>query len=121
MAGRVARMGEKKNACRILLGKPEGLRPLGIATRRWWDIIKMEFKGMRCEFVKLIWPRIEKSAGCCEQSSESSVVFNTGSVLTVRRTVGLSRTTVLRGVYLFVRSFVCLSLSYSCMTQLHMC
>jgi hypothetical protein len=28
--GHVARMGEKRNACRILVGKPEGKRPLGI-------------------------------------------------------------------------------------------
>jgi hypothetical protein len=28
-AGHVARMGEKRNACRILVGKPEGKRPLG--------------------------------------------------------------------------------------------
>jgi hypothetical protein len=62
-AGRGARMGEKKNACRVLLEKPEGERPLGIATRRWDDIIKIELKCMRCKFVKLIWPKIEKAAG----------------------------------------------------------
>jgi hypothetical protein len=28
-AGHVARMGEKRNACRLLVGKPEGKRPLG--------------------------------------------------------------------------------------------
>ena len=61
--GRVARTGEKKNACRVLLGKPEGERKLGIATRRWDYIIKIGLKGMRCKFVKLIWPGIEKAAG----------------------------------------------------------
>jgi hypothetical protein len=30
----VSRMGEKKNACRILVGKPEGKRPLGRPRRR---------------------------------------------------------------------------------------
>jgi hypothetical protein len=34
-------MGEKKNAYRILVGKPEGKRPLGRPRRRWVDNIKM--------------------------------------------------------------------------------
>jgi hypothetical protein len=37
-------MGEKRNACRILLGKPEGKRPLGRPTRRWVDNIKMDLR-----------------------------------------------------------------------------
>jgi hypothetical protein len=41
-AGHVARMGEKRNACRILLGKPEGKRPLRRPRRRWVDNIKMD-------------------------------------------------------------------------------
>jgi hypothetical protein len=34
-------MGEKRNACRVLVGKPEGKRPLGRPRRRWEDNIKM--------------------------------------------------------------------------------
>jgi hypothetical protein len=41
-AGHVARMGEKRNAYRILVGKPEGKRPLGRPRRRWVDNIKMD-------------------------------------------------------------------------------
>jgi hypothetical protein len=41
-AGRVARMGEKKNVYRLLVGKPEGKRPLGRPRRRWMDKIKMD-------------------------------------------------------------------------------
>jgi hypothetical protein len=41
-AGHVARMGEKRNACRILVRMPERKRPLGRPIRRWVDNIKME-------------------------------------------------------------------------------
>jgi hypothetical protein len=35
-------MGAKKNAYRILVGKPEGKRPLGRPRGRWVDNIKMD-------------------------------------------------------------------------------
>jgi hypothetical protein len=41
-AGHVARMGEKRNVYRLLVGKPEGKRPLGRPRRRWIDNIKMD-------------------------------------------------------------------------------
>jgi hypothetical protein len=41
-AGHVARMGQKLNAYRLLVGKPEGRRPLGRPRRRWLDIIRMD-------------------------------------------------------------------------------
>jgi hypothetical protein len=40
-AGHVARMGEKRGAHRILVGRPEGRRPLGRPSRRWEDNIKI--------------------------------------------------------------------------------
>jgi hypothetical protein len=43
-AGHVARMGEKMNASRILLGKAEGKRPLRRPRRRWVDNIKMNLR-----------------------------------------------------------------------------
>jgi hypothetical protein len=36
-------MREKRNVCRILVGKPEGKRPLRRPRRRWENNIKMEF------------------------------------------------------------------------------
>jgi hypothetical protein len=39
--GHVANMGEKRNACRILVGKPEGKRPLGRPRRKCMDNIKI--------------------------------------------------------------------------------
>jgi hypothetical protein len=41
-AGHVARMGEKRNAYRLLVGKSEGKRPLGKPRRRWVDNIRMD-------------------------------------------------------------------------------
>jgi hypothetical protein len=38
-AGYVARMGDKRNVCRLSVGKPEGKRPLGRPRRRWIDNI----------------------------------------------------------------------------------
>jgi hypothetical protein len=40
----IARTGEKRNACRILVGKPERKRPLGRPRRRWLDNIKMDLR-----------------------------------------------------------------------------
>jgi hypothetical protein len=41
-AEHVARMGERRNAYRISVGKPEEKRPLGRPRRRWLDNIKMD-------------------------------------------------------------------------------
>ena len=38
----VARMGERRGVYRVLVGKPEGKRPLGRRRRRWEDNIKMD-------------------------------------------------------------------------------
>jgi hypothetical protein len=43
-AGHVARMGENRNAYRILVGKPEGNRPLGGPRRKLADNIKMDVR-----------------------------------------------------------------------------
>jgi len=41
-AGHVARVGEERGVCRVLVGKPEGKRPLGIPRRRWVDNIRTD-------------------------------------------------------------------------------
>jgi hypothetical protein len=41
-AGHVARMGEKRNVYRLMVGKPEGKRPLGRPRHRWIDNIKID-------------------------------------------------------------------------------
>jgi hypothetical protein len=50
---RVARIGEKKNAYRILVGKPEGKRPRGRSERMLVDNIKMDLMSDRMEWYGL--------------------------------------------------------------------
>jgi hypothetical protein len=47
-AGHVARMGEGRNVYRVLVGKPEGKRPVGRPRRRWEDGIKMDLREIGC-------------------------------------------------------------------------
>jgi hypothetical protein len=59
-AGHVARMGEKRNSYRLLMGKPEGKRPLGRPRRRWVDNIRMDLEEVGWSDVDWIgiWLRI---------------------------------------------------------------
>jgi hypothetical protein len=54
LAGQVENMGDKRNAYRILVGKPEGKRPLGRPRRRFEDNIKIDW-----ECTGFHWLRIE--------------------------------------------------------------
>jgi hypothetical protein len=53
-AGHVARVGDKSNVYRILVGKPESKRPLGRPRRRWVDSIKMDLRKIGWNVVDLI-------------------------------------------------------------------
>ena len=50
---RVARMGEERGVYRILLGKPEGRRPLGRTRRRWVDI-RTDLQEVGCGYMNWI-------------------------------------------------------------------
>ena len=50
-AGHVARMGEESEVYRVLVGKPEGRRPLGRPRRRWVDNIRMDLQEVGCGFM----------------------------------------------------------------------
>jgi hypothetical protein len=52
-AGHVALMGEVRGAYSILVGRPEGRRPLGRPRRRWEDNIKMDLEEI--EFGVVDW------------------------------------------------------------------
>jgi hypothetical protein len=59
-------MREKRNAYRILVGKPEGKRPPGRPRRRWLDNIKGDPREIRWDgmgWTGLIWLRIGTSGG----------------------------------------------------------
>jgi len=57
-AGHVARMGERRGLYRVLVGKPEGNKPLGRPRHRWEDNIKMDLQEKGCgAWSESIWLR----------------------------------------------------------------
>jgi len=63
-AGHVARMGEERGVYRVLVGKPEGKRPLGRPRRRWVDNIRWIIRRWDVDiWTGLGWPRIETGGG----------------------------------------------------------
>jgi len=52
-AAHVARMGEERGVYRVLVGKPEGKRPLGRRRRRWVDI-RMDLQEVGCVYMDWI-------------------------------------------------------------------
>ena len=61
-AGHVARMGEGRGVHRVLVGKPEGKRPLGRPRRRWEDNISWIFR--KWEGVETGWSWLRTGTGC---------------------------------------------------------
>ena len=53
-AGNVARMVEEREVYMVLLGKPEGRRPLGRPMRRWVDNIRMDLQEVGCGYMDWI-------------------------------------------------------------------
>ena len=48
MGGACSAQGEGRGMYRVLMGKPEGKRPLGRSRRRWDDSIKMDLQEVGC-------------------------------------------------------------------------
>ena len=55
-AGHVTHMGEERGVYRILVGKPEGRRPLGRPRRRWMDNIRMDLQEVGCGYMDWAGP-----------------------------------------------------------------
>jgi len=53
-AGHVARIGEKRGVYGVLVGKPEGRRPLGKPRRRWMNNIRMDLQEVGCGYMDWI-------------------------------------------------------------------
>ena len=53
-AGHVACMGEERGAYMVLVGKPEGKRPLGRPRHRWVDNTRMDLQEVGCRYVDWI-------------------------------------------------------------------
>jgi len=54
LAGHVARMGDERGVYRVLVGKPEGKRPLGRSRNRWVDNIRMGLQEVGCGYMDWI-------------------------------------------------------------------
>ena len=52
--GHVARMGEERGVYRVLVGKPEGKRPLGRPRHRWVDNIRIDLQEVGCGYMDWI-------------------------------------------------------------------
>ena len=50
----MARMGEERGVCRVLLGKPERKRPMGRPRRRWMKNIRMDLQEVGCGYMDWI-------------------------------------------------------------------
>ena len=61
-AGHVARMGEEKGLYRVLVGKPEGKRPLRRPRRRWVDNIRTDLQEVGCGYMDWIGPAQDRDS-----------------------------------------------------------
>jgi hypothetical protein len=51
----VARMGDGRGVHRVLVGRPDGKRPLGRPKRRWEDNIKMDLREIGIDGANWVW------------------------------------------------------------------
>jgi hypothetical protein len=107
-AGYVARMGEMRNACDILVGKYEVKRALGKSRCRWEDNIGMDFTEIGWEGVD--WIQLAQNRGqwraVVNTVMKLQVPCKVGNFLTSCVTISFSRKTLLHGV-LCARARVC--------------
>jgi len=78
--GHAALMGERRGAYRVLVGKPEGKRPLGRPRHRWEDNIKMDLQEVGCEDMN--WIDLGQVVDTCKCGNEPPVSIKVGHFLT---------------------------------------
>ena len=98
--GHVARMGEERGLCRVLVGKPEGKRPLGRPRRRWVDNIKMDLQEVGCGYMDWIGLAQDRDRWLTLMSAVMNlrVPWNAGNFLTSCKPVSCSGRTLHHGV-----------------------
>ena len=99
-AGHVARMGEEKGVYRVLVGKPEGRKPLGRPRRRWVDNIRMDLQEVGCGYMDWIGLAQDRDSWRMLVSAVMNlrVPWNAGNFLTSCKPVSFSRRTQHHGV-----------------------
>ena len=99
-AGHVARMGEERGVYRVLVGKPEGKRPLGRPRRRWVDNIRMDLQEVGCGYMDWIGRAQDRDRWRTLVSAVMNprVPWNAGNFLTSCKPVSCSRRTLHHGV-----------------------
>jgi hypothetical protein len=76
--GHVAHIGERKGVYRVLVGKPEGKRPLGRPRRRWVDNIRMDLQEEGCGGMEWIEMAQDNSNGW--RALLNAIVKTSGSI-----------------------------------------
>ena len=99
-AGHVARMGEEREVYRVLLGKPEGRRPLGRPRRRWVDNIRMDLREVGYGYIGWIGLAQDRDRWWTLVSAVMNlrVPWNARNFLTSWKPVSLSRRNLHHGV-----------------------
>ena len=99
-AGHVVRMGEERGVYRVLVGKPEGKRPLGRPRRRWVDNIGMDLQEVRCGYMD--WNGLAQDRDRWRRLVSAvmnlRVPWNAGNFLTSCKPVNFSRRNLYHGV-----------------------
>ena len=85
---------------RVLVGKPEGRRPLGRPRRRWADNIRMDLQGVECGYIDWIGLAQDRDRWRTLVSAVMNlrVPLNVGNFLTSCKPVSFSRRILHRGV-----------------------
>ena len=99
-AGHVAHMGEERGVYRVLVGKPEGKRPLGRPRCRWVDNIRMDLQEVGCGYMDWIGLAQDRDRWWMLVSAVMNlwVPWNAENFLTSCKPVSCSRGTLHHGV-----------------------
>jgi len=98
--GHVARMGDRRGVYRVLVGKPEGKRPLGRPRLRWEDNIKLDIREVGCggmDWINLAQDR-DRWRALVNAVMYLRVPWNTRNYLTGWKPVRFWRKALLYGV-----------------------